>query len=226
MRFKRITMPREVRKILQQIGKEKKQMFCKGSKDTFFGFRPSEYREDAGVLGRIVVFHAKPRKFEKVIVNFTLGSDRFFAQAKFGADESRGLLKFEPVFYRLERREHLRIPLLPSVQKVCNIIGWGENTVFIPADILDLSVGGIQVGLSAEKYRPARQGTKIKVVLHVKTKWRIEIMADIRRIEIGNSEVLLGLRFKVDEARTRRQLQALSMELQREFIRKEDYVES
>lgn len=219
-------MPREVKKILRLIGHEKKQLFCKGSRDTFFGFKPTEYREEAGVIGRVVVFYAKPRRFEKVVVNFVVGTNRFFALAKFGSDESRGILQFDPVFYRLERRQHLRIPLLPSVKKVGNIIQWIDKTVFIAADILDFSLGGAQVVIPAEQYRAARMGSKIRIVLHVKSKWSIDVQAEIRRIELGSEKVQLGLKFKSTDLRSQRQIQALAMELQREYIRKDLFVEN
>lgn len=226
MRYKRITMPREVKKILNLIAKEKKQLFCKGSRETFFGFKALEYREGVGILGRVVVFYAKPKRFEKVVVNFVVGRNRFFALAKFGSDENRGLLKLDPVFYRLERRQHLRVPLLPSVKKVGNIIQWIDKSVFIQADILDFSLGGVQISLPGKQYRPARVGSVLRIVLHVKTKWNIDLWVEVRRIEIGSDRVLLGLKFKSDDERTQRQVQALAMELQREYIRHDAFVEN
>ncbi len=219
-------MPREVKRILNQIAREKKQLFCKGIRDVFFGFKPTEYRDNAGMLGRIVVFYAKPKRFEKVMVNFVIGTNRFFALAKFGSEENRGLLKFEPVFYRLERRLHLRIPLTSGVKKICNVIQWSDKVVFLQAIITDISLGGVQISLPAQNYRPSRQGTPLKIVLHIKSKWNIEVLTEIRRIELGSDQVLLGLKFKSQDLRTQRQIQALATELQREFIRKDIYVES
>lgn len=225
MKYKRITMPREVKKILSLIGKDRKQLFCKGSRETFFGFKVNEYREDVGVLGRIVVFYKAPKRFEKVAVNFVIGHHRFFALAKFGSDEERGILKFDPVFYRLERREHLRIPLLSTVKKVGNIIRWIDKTVFIQADILDFSLGGAQISIPEKFYRPARVGSRLRIVLHVKTKWSIDVLAEVRRIEVASDKVYLGLKFKSGDERTQRQVQALAMELQREYIRNDAFVE-
>lgn len=226
MQYKRITMPRELKRILTQLGKEKKPMFCKGKKDLYFGFRPIEYRENAGILGQIQLYNHQPKRFEKVVVNFSVGTHRFFAQGKFGSDEKIGLLKIDPVFYRLERREHLRIPLLPSVTKVCNIIQWIKKVVFIQADILDLSLGGVHLAVPAEQFLPVRQGSVLRLVLHVKSKWSIDVLAEVRRVELGPKKVLLGMKFKDKDSRTQRQIQALSMELQREFIRNDSFVES
>lgn len=224
MRFKKIVRPKEVDRILQNLSRSKQQVFCKGPRETFFGFKTLEYRQEVGLLGRIVIFHAKPHRYERVLVNFVLGTHRFFGLAKFGSDENRGLLKFDPVLYRLERRKHLRVPLAAAIKKVCNVIQWTGKTVFITGDIMDFSLGGAQISIPAEKYLPARQGSKLKIVLHVKTKWNIEIAAEIRRIEIGTKKVVLGLKFGAHDYRTQRQIQALAMELQREHIR-QDYLE-
>lgn len=222
--FEKVMIQRDVKKILRQVLREKKELYCKGENDVFFGFRPDAFDEDLGLGGKIVVLDAKPSKTEKVVVNFAVGADRYFTVATFETDEGRGTLKVDGVLYRLERREHLRIPLLETMEKSCNIIQWIDKVVFITADIKDISQGGVKLSFPLAKSRPAQIGDQLKIVLHIKKKWQIEMRAEIRHIGAQEDEAQLGLRFVINTDADFKKILSLTMELQREYVRSENAV--
>lgn len=222
--FEKVLIQRDVKKILRQLLKEKKELYCKGDNDVFFGFRPDDYDEDLGLAGKIVVLDAKPGALEKVVVNFAVGADRYFTVATFETSGGRGTLRMDGVIYRLERREHLRIPLVESLEKSCNIIQWIDKVVFITCDIKDISQGGVRLSFPLVKNRPAQIGDQLKIVLHIKKKWQIEMMATIRHIASQEDQALLGLQFVINTDADFKKILSLTMELQREYVRSENAV--
>lgn len=220
--FEKVVIQRDVKKILQELLQEKKELYCKGENDIFFGFRPDGFDQETGLTGKIVVLDAKPAKTEKVVVNFAAGADRYFTVATYEPGEGRGVLKFTGVLYRLERREHLRIPLTDKMEKSCNIIHWIDKVVFITTDIKDISQGGVRLTFPLVKSRPAQIGDQLKIVLHIKQKWQVEILAEIRHIGIQEDLSVLGLQFVINTDSDFKKILSLTMELQREYVRSEN----
>lgn len=222
--FEKLMTQREVKSLLRHLLTDGKELYCKGEDDVFFGFRPDDYDDDLGLAGKIVVLDAKPQGTENVVVNFAKGAERFFTLATFTTLEGRGILTINRSIYRLERREHLRIPLIDDIEKSCNIIEWQKKIVFSSSEIMDISQGGVRLAVPASESRPSAIGDRVKIVLHIKKKWRIELMADIRHVSSAPGQMILGLQFDLSNENDFRKVLSVTMELQREFVRKENAV--
>lgn len=232
--FEKLMIQRDVKKILRQLIKQATELYCKGELDVFFGFRPDTLNEDLSLSGKIVVLDAKPGADENVVINFSVGEDRFFTIAKFDAEGGRGTLHLHETLYRLERREHLRIPLIEGIEKSCNIIQWKDKVVFITTDIKDISQGGVRLGISKDANRTIALSDILKIVLHIKDKWQIEVLAEVRHVGSGlveatltepaREETILGLKFVQQSESDFKKLLSLTMDLQREYVRRENAV--
>lgn len=222
--FEKVVIQRDVKKILKSLLREKNELYCKGENDVFFGFRPDTLNSDFSVSGKIVVLDAKPGADERVVINFGVGLEKYFTVASFQGDGGRGTLRIDQALYRLERREHMRIPLVHGIEKSCNIIQCQDKAVFIGTEIIDISQGGVRLTVPRENQRPLEAGQILKIVLHIKEKWQIEMMAEVRHIGEAGAGQVLGLKFIIKNESDFKRILSLTMDLQREYVRSENEV--
>lgn len=221
--FEKVRFNREVNHIYGRCAKEASEFYCKSESDNMFGFKPESYSEKWGLHGQVIVFEPPPPiASDQVVVNFSLGQERFFTTAEFRPLGGNGILRMPGPLFRLERRGHLRIPLDEAVQKDCNIIARASQTVFMPADVLNLSQGGmrLRMGLS-NKYMPVQTGETLRFVLHINRRWRIEMDGEIRHAGVDGIHNFCGVEFVNLEDNEKRKLISLIMELQRKYMQYE-----
>lgn len=215
--FEKVKSNLEAKRIYERLAAENIEFYCKGE-NAFFTFQSQTFDTEQGLRGQVLVNEGESPVHERVIVNFTVESDRYYTVSEFLPSGSEGLLIFSGPLYRLERREHYRVSLPESMQRDCNIINCAGKTVFVAAVILDISAGGARLQVLKGKLPGCENGQTLRAVLHLKKKWKIELDVEVRHLLPGQRTDVLGVRFIPANPAQGRQLVSVVMELQRDTL--------
>ncbi len=217
--FEKVKFHSDVKTIYSRSVREAIDFYCKNENDPMFGFKPESYNEKWGLFGQVIKFEDPPPAVsDNVVVNFQLGEDRYFTKGEFRPLSENAVLRMTGSLYRLERRGQMRVSLEAAEQKDCNIILRGRNTVFLTAEILNISQGGMRLRLPLDPNTPAfKTGEIIRFFIHINQRWRVESEGVIRHAKSEENDSLFGVQFTSTNDSDRRKLISLMMELQRRY---------
>jgi len=218
--FEKIKSGSEARRIYERLPKEALEFFCKGD-GALFSFRPTSFDPENGLEGRIVLFEETNIKNEPVVVNFVVDQERYYTTCEFFHKDDHGLLKLAGTLFRLERRSHYRVTLPAHLERACNIINQDGRAVFVSAVVLDISQGGARFQILKGKLKDLKQGVRIRCALHIKDKWKFELLAQVMHVLPGEKTDVLGAQFLNVPEGMNRKLLSMMLELQREVLREQ-----
>lgn len=213
--FQRIRSMVEARQIYARLPSEGQEIFCKGE-GALFAFRPERFDPKEGLEGLVVGLDDGLIENESVVVNFLLGTDRYYTVSEFQVTADRGLLKLSENLYKLERRSSFRLSIPKAWSNKCNIIQHNGKASFIPVEILDISQGGAKIVLPIETLPTLASQQLVRGVFHIRNKWKLEIDGVVQHLIRKEGQFLVGLRFQVEDERLKRRLLAMMLEMQRE----------
>lgn len=217
--FEKIKSPAEAKLIYSRLPGEAQDFYCKGE-SALFSFRPLTYDSDNGLEGYIVRFDGETEVLkENVIINFSVGSDRYYTVSDFIPDGLKGLLKMNETLFRLERRTHYRVTLPQTLERSCNLINHDGRSIFISAVVLDISQGGARLQILEGKIKDFGDGAQVRCALHIKSKWQLELLAQVRHVNNSGKTAVFGLQWLDVSESDNRKLLSMMLELQREVLR-------
>lgn len=219
--FEKVKSASEAKAIYRRLPAEAEEFFCKGE-EILFGFRPDSFDEKTGLAGHVLNYDKAELLSESVVVNFMVGPDRYYCVSQFTVDPTnpeRGSLKFTEVLYRLERRSHYRVSIPTEMQRDCNFINQEGKSIFVASVILDVSQGGARLQALKGKIKDIKEGVRVRCVMHIRGKWKFELVGQIRHVIPGQLTDVFGLQFQGVDENTNRKLLSMMLELQREVLR-------
>jgi hypothetical protein len=216
--FKLIRSGLEVRRLLERCITDDCDFLVKGQGDNLFGFRPDQV-DTSGLHGRVVPLGPLPKTSENVVVNFSVGTDRYFTLSDFFPFNERGLLAMDQTLYKLERRGHLRVQIPRTMENLCNLIDVDGKVVFLTGMVLDLSRGGARLLMPIDQSKSIQLEQSLRFVLHLGGKWRLELGGKVKHQRQYEGGQLFGVEFQALAEDDARKLISVTMELVREQLR-------
>lgn len=221
--FSPIAFRNEIYTVFRRAAENRVEFYCKSETQDLFGFKCESFDEDWGLFGQYLIFDDAgiPSPADQVVVNFSVGTDRYYTICEFRPLGSNAVLRCVGPLYKLERRGHLRVHFSPDLNRSCNIIRHQQTTVFISAEIADISQGGLRLQLQKDQKLPQISvGDRLHMVLHLLNRPSLEISASIRHVKTNEDHVFCGMQFVEVSEKTRRQLVAVVLDVQRVSFQK------
>lgn len=142
--FKRVHNS-EKKKIFKDLKLNKTLVVVKSPDDNVFMMRVENMMEDKILTCSAPDVSKCPDQDQDVIVNFSVGYEKYFFQTKLTATPPIVLLDITTDLFILQRRKQARMTLPDSYQAGYNIIVHKNQPVFYELKVLDFSSGGCRL---------------------------------------------------------------------------------
>lgn len=159
----------------------------------------------------------------ELILKFQNGSDNYLSMMKFKQDRGRLLLKWKTRLFRLQRRQHYRLPLPDTYKGKFKISEIAGKPLHYDASILDLSGGGCRIEVSMRD-RSWKTSELIEGTIELVDRSPIFVSGQIRHVsplKSKRSKISIGVKFLGLTEQSQNRLVAIVLDLYRElFTRK------
>lgn len=199
-------------KILKSALRGRIGFVCKGDKSSLFYFKPQTVLKDGSVHGEVKSIEGEI-VLGDAFVNFTADKEKYFYQTRLAFQNNAYILSSSEKMFLLQRRAHFRVNLSNSEEKNILVIGYNVKKVFVDAECLDLSVGGLRIKL-APAALPVKIGDKLTLSVTVNGE-KFQTQGGARHVRAEKDGLFVGLQFAGEDQELLNGIQKLVLDHQR-----------
>lgn len=220
--FKKVAVS-EKRMIVREVADDKVQLSLKGDDDSIFNLIAVQTERDESLLCHHTANSKQHQRPQKVLVNFTFRSERYFFQSELSFSLGWAVLNLDADLFQLQRRASARIDLPASYAGYFSLHSHAGRNYFVDAKVRDVSAGGIKIEFISSGQN-LKTGDLIRGALKLGIRRAIDCELEVRhameREVDGNKIIAAGLQFLNVDQNLENRLLSLMMDLQREIFLK------
>lgn len=209
----------EKKALFRQAIDEKTVFFLKGGGEDIVIINLAEFLEHQLLVFQLTEGSPNLDSNQKVVVNFTIGENRYFFHSTAEIYGSRIHVPAQTDVYILQRRKSPRLEIPTGYPSGLNIIEYRGIVGLIECELMDFSTGGGRA--IYRKHLPEFNiGDKLKVVVHLNHRRPIELEAEVRHVahDYLTAVQIFGLQFTNMTQLIENRLLVVFMDLQRELF--------
>lgn len=156
----------------------------------------------------------------EMIIKFQNGSDHYLSMVKFKLEKGKVLFKWKGRLYRLQRRQHYRLPLPGSYKGRFKISEVGGKAIHFETALIDLSGGGCRIEATMRE-RSWKVSELIEGTIQLTGREPIFVSGQIRhvsQIKSQRSKIAIGIKFMGLTDQAQNKLVAIVLDLYRELF--------
>jgi hypothetical protein len=192
---------------------------AKGGRDELVSLYLAEYVDLKILIFEYASNSIQFSEAQKIVINFSVGEDRYFMNAKADLIGDRVHVSAESDVFILQRRKSPRLDLPDSYPGSLNIISYKGKACLYQCKISDFGSGGCRV--QYQGHLPQfKSGETFRGVIHLNHRIPVELACEIKHHVTGPADGFqtFGVRFRLDTSILENKLLVVFMHLQRELF--------
>lgn len=220
--FKKVGVS-EKKILFRNIATLRTPIFVKGEDDKVFDLLAVQNEKDEVLLCHHTPSSKDQNQPQKVLVNFTYDSERYFLTTDVSYTHGWALLTIKDMdLYQLQRRANTRVDIPNSYNAVFTISQHAGKSYFVETRLMDISAGGMKLYFAGEP--ELKNGDILKGHLRLGARRPLEFSIEIRHVikkqENGKEYQVAGVQFSNIDQLMENRLLSMMMDLQRELFLK------
>lgn len=223
MIFKKVAVS-EKKMLFREIADDKMQVAVKGAlQDDLFHLIVVQTEKDEALLCHYTADSKGITQAQKVVVNFSFKSERYFFQTDLYFESGWAVLKIDVDLFQLQRRANARIDIPAKYDAVFLLSSHGGRSYFLDCRVKDISAGGFKMEFQGAQPE-LKIGDQVKGTLRLGVRRPIEFLVEVRfaqsKEDNGVTKQIAGVQFLGIDHLMESRLLSLMMDLQREIFLK------
>lgn len=220
--FKKVATS-ERKRILREIAAERLQISVRGTNDEVFHLLAIQTEKDEVLLCHLTDDSREQSHGQKVVVNFTYKSERYFLQTDLSFKSGWAVLRTDLDMFRLQRRANARVDIPGSYEAFFTVVKHNGNISFRETLVRDMSAGGMKLMVPISEPE-LKSGDILQGVLRLGNRRPMEYSVEVRFVKKadfeGSQVQYAGVKFQQVDTHLENRLLSLMMDLQRELYLK------
>lgn len=220
--FKKVGLS-EKKILFRNIATLRTPIFVKGEDDKVFEILAVQNEKDEVLLCQHTATSKDQTQPQKVLVNFSYDSERYFLHTDVSYTHGWALLTIKDLdLFQLQRRANTRVDIPKGYSAIFTISQYGGKSYFVESRLMDISAGGMKIVFGSEP--PIKNGDIVKGLLKLGSRRPLEFDVAVRHVitkeENGKEFQIAGVQFGNVDHLMENRLLSLMMDLQRELFLK------
>lgn len=223
MIFKKVAVS-EKKMLFREIASDKVQVAVKGAlHEEIFHLIAIQTEKDEALMCHHTADSKGVTTAQKVIVNFSFKTERYFFQTELYFEAGWAILKIDTDLFQLQRRASARIDLPSQYDAKFILSQHGGKAYFLECRVRDISAGGFKMEIPGDKPE-VKVGDQVKGTLRLGVRRPIEFTVEVRFAQKTERDGVIkqtaGVQFMGIDHLMESRLLSLIMDLQRELFLK------
>lgn len=218
--FSKISEQQKI-KLFERLAKSKGFLFCKMANDSMFKVKAYKLAKEKHLVCEKIEDFEEPSVFEKIVMNFTDDSDRYFFYSTLTSVAARlWEIDITTSVYKLQRRESYRIKIPPALKTTALLKNSTDGSPFASGTLLDLSSTGCKILLPG--IMPVIPGQIVTFDITIAKRPAFSVNGEIRHTQKmiePTPQQTVGVKFKDVTTLLESKLFSITMELHRDLAK-------